>query len=295
MLLLEDVKHTYHTTGGDSVTALDGVSLTIQDAEIVCVIGPSGCGKSTLLKLIAGFDRPSSGSLKESKNDGEAQPLTGPSTTRGVVFQQPNLFPWLNVASNISLAATFGTGERSRAIDLQKLVGLQGASDRLPHELSGGMQQRAQIARVLAGSPSTVLMDEPFSALDPFTREELQAELLRVWLSYKPTIVFVTHSVEEALILGDRIVIMTKIRPESPRWSTFPWNCVVLRLCPPTANMLIRQAKRMHNVAPLFHGALFKTISTRSSPARILTNSRKNSWIRGSWSLVRITSDNNPQ
>lgn len=210
MLLLEDVKHTYHTTGGDSVTALDGVSLTIQDAEIVCVIGPSGCGKSTLLKLIAGFDRPSSGSLKESKNDGEAQPLTGPSTTRGVVFQQPNLFPWLNVASNISLAATFGTGERSRAIDLQKLVGLEGASDRLPHELSGGMQQRAQIARVLAGSPSTVLMDEPFGALDPFTREELQAELLRVWLSYKPTIVFVTHSVEEALILGDRIVIMTK-------------------------------------------------------------------------------------
>ncbi|KQB87051.1 ABC transporter ATP-binding protein [Corynebacterium lowii] len=174
------------------------------------LLGPSGCGKSTLLKLMAGFFPPSHGEISVVSPEGAREVVTGPGVDRGVVFQQPTLFPWLSVRDNVLAGARF-TGKESQREEGEKLldiVGLSDFADSYPHELSGGMQQRAQIARVLATSPQTVLMDEPFGALDPFTREQLQAELLGVWQRYRPTIVFVTHSVEEALLLGHRIIVL---------------------------------------------------------------------------------------
>ena len=205
MLKLDSVSHVFETDKGEQVEALRDIDLLIPDSEIVCLVGPSGCGKSTLLKLIAGFFKPSSGLILDSGSE-----VTGPAVERGVVFQHATLFPWLTVAENINLSSTF-TGTREHADEGQRLldtVGLSESANRYPYELSGGMQQRAQIARVLAASPRTVLMDEPFGALDPFTREQLQAELLGIWQRYRPTIIFVTHSVEEALLLGHRVVVM---------------------------------------------------------------------------------------
>lgn len=209
MISIENASKTFITDAGLIVHALDNISLQISDGEIVSVVGPSGCGKSTLLKLIAGFEQPTEGGI--FGNDGVE--LTEPGVDRGVVFQQPNLFPWLNVGANVEFAATVRGGTeaaeiRAAAEELIELVGLGPATRRYPHELSGGMQQRAQIARVLATSPDVVLMDEPFGALDSFTREHLQSELLRAWHRYRPTIVLITHSVEEALLVADRVVVM---------------------------------------------------------------------------------------
>ena len=193
MLTLTGVGHTFAGRGGE-VEALRDINLEIPTGQRVCIVGPSGCGKSTLLRLMAGFTQPTTGQISGAES-------------RGMVFQEPNLYPWLNLRDNVRLAGTFsGDKEHLRAADeLLQVVGLDKAAERFPHELSGGMQQRAQIARVLAPRPETVLMDEPFGALDPFTREKLQAELLRVWRLYEPTIVFITHSVEEALLLGERV------------------------------------------------------------------------------------------
>lgn len=205
MLKLDSVNHVFETDKGERVQALRDIDLIIPDGQIVCLVGPSGCGKSTLLKLIAGFFKPTSGLIVDS-----GSPVTGPAIERGVVFQHATLFPWLTVAENINLSNTF-TGRQEHADEGRRLldiVGLGESADRYPHELSGGMQQRVQIARVLAASPRTVLMDEPFGALDPFTREQLQAELLGIWQRYRPTIVFVTHSVEEALLLGHRVIVL---------------------------------------------------------------------------------------
>lgn len=209
MLTISQLQHTYFTEAGDTVNALDGVDLTVGNGEFVCLVGPSGCGKSTLLRLIAGFEKPTSGYIATASSEGLTE-VTGPGTDRGVVFQQPNLFPWLSVRDNIHLAAKYQSDPEiaDQADALIDIVGLADAAERLPHELSGGMQQRAQIARVLAAQPETVLMDEPFGALDPFTREVLQAELLGIWRRYSPTVVFVTHSVEEAILLGQRVVVM---------------------------------------------------------------------------------------
>lgn len=210
MLSATNISHTFTTTSGEEVEALRDISLTIPGGQVVSIVGPSGCGKSTLLRIFGGFFPPTSGEVAGGPDDEEQKPITGPGTDRGMIFQAPNLFPWLDVRRNVRLASTFtGDGEAAREADtLLELVGLEKAKNRYPYELSGGMQQRAQIARVLAASPPNVLMDEPFGALDPFTRENLQAELLRVWSRYKPTIVFITHSVEEAIIVGDRVVVM---------------------------------------------------------------------------------------
>lgn len=199
MLTLTSVGHTFGRarSKSDTVEALRDINLVIPTGQRVCIVGPSGCGKSTLLRLMAGFEQPT---------DGE---IVG-GGTRGMVFQEPNLYPWLDLRSNVRLAGSFSGNEEhiTAADEYLELVGLSGAAERYPHELSGGMQQRAQIARVLAPRPETVLMDEPFGALDPFTREKLQAGLLRAWQRDQPTIVFITHSVEEALLLGERVVVM---------------------------------------------------------------------------------------
>lgn len=210
MLQIKGVHHVFTTDTGQRIEALREVDLTIPRGQIVCLVGPSGCGKSTFLKIVGGFFPPTGGEVRAGANESELHAVTGPGVDRGVVFQQPNLYPWLNVRDNVRLGSTFTglTAERKEGDALVDLVGLNAAKERFPHELSGGMQQRAQIARVLAASPETVLMDEPFSAVDPFTREQLQAELLRIWHRYQPTIIFVTHSVEEAILLGHRVVVM---------------------------------------------------------------------------------------
>lgn len=205
MIEVESVGEIYETETAGRVPALTDVSLTVGDGEIVCLVGPSGCGKSTLLRILAGFLEPTSGTARV-----DGVPVSGPDPDRGVVFQQPTLLPWFSVRDNIRLSSRYSgrSVQSERADGLLELVGLSDAAGLFPHELSGGMQQRTQIARVLAAGPRHVLMDEPFGALDPFTREQLQAELLRMWARDRPTIVFVTHSVEEAILLGRRVVVM---------------------------------------------------------------------------------------
>lgn len=194
--------------GAKSRQAIVSANLHVSAGEFVSLIGPSGCGKSTLLKLIAGFNEPSSGSILI-----DGQPVVKPGADRGMVFQQHRLFPWMSVRDNIEfgLAAQHVSRRQRRAIceDLLEKVGLADVGDHAPYELSGGMQQRAAIARALAPSPRILLMDEPFSALDAFTRERLQDELLNIWHSVGVTVVFVTHSVDEAVYLSDRVVAMS--------------------------------------------------------------------------------------
>jgi NitT/TauT family transport system ATP-binding protein len=184
------------------------VSLNIEPGEFVCLLGPSGCGKSTLLNVMAGFVPASGGVLVGGA------PVSGPGIDRGVVFQSAEaLFPWLTVQQNVEYGARIrGVGRRERAetaLRFLRLVGLAHAADKYPPELSGGMRQRVQIARVLANEPSVILMDEPFGALDAQTREVLQREVDRIWRATRATIVFVTHDIGEAITLGDRIVTMT--------------------------------------------------------------------------------------
>jgi NitT/TauT family transport system ATP-binding protein len=191
-----------------TIHALSDASLTIAKGEFVCLIGASGCGKSTLLRIMAGFEQPSSGqALMWDK------PIEGPDPSRGMVFQDYALFPWLSVRDNIGFgpaARGLGRAEVKDAVDkFIELVGLQKFANAWPHQLSGGMKQRVAIARVLANDAELVLMDEPFGALDAMTRERLQDELLEIWQRTRLTVVFVTHSVEEAIFLADRVVVMT--------------------------------------------------------------------------------------
>jgi NitT/TauT family transport system ATP-binding protein len=188
--------------------ALDDVSLSVGDGEFVCLLGPSGCGKSTVLNLIAGFERASKGEVLL-----EGVPVSRPGPDRGVVFQEPMLFPWLDVFDNI----TFGPRMNgTRAVDyipaaeqLIQRVGLSGFERHRPYELSGGMKQRAALARAWIGSPHVLLMDEPFAALDAQTRLMMQEQLVHLWEQSKVTVVFVTHDVEEAILLADRVLVMT--------------------------------------------------------------------------------------
>jgi NitT/TauT family transport system ATP-binding protein len=193
---------------GDFV-AVDDVDLEIRPREFLCLLGPSGCGKSTLLALMAGFAAPSHGTI-----DMDGQPITGPRPELGVVFQSSDaLFDWLTVADNIAFGPRMrgmSKAERAPVVDEHlKLVGLSGAAGKRPPQLSGGMRQRVQIARVLANSPAIVLMDEPFGALDAQTRTVMQRELDRIWRDRQCTVVFVTHDIDEALILADRIAVMS--------------------------------------------------------------------------------------
>lgn len=193
---------------GGSVEALRDINLTINKGEFVCLIGASGCGKSTLLRIIAGFETASAGTVEMY-----GAPISGPGRERGMVFQDFALFPWLTVRQNI------GFGPRQRGLPKEKLaeistrytdmVGLGKFADYYPSQLSGGMKQRVAIARVLANDADILLMDEPFGALDALTREQMQQELLEIWERTKVTVIFVTHSVEEAVVLSDRVVVMT--------------------------------------------------------------------------------------
>lgn len=195
---------------GDSfVTALDDVDLDVQEKEIVTLVGASGCGKSTLLNLIAGFETPTVGQVLV---DGRS--IKGPGPDRGVVFQQTALFPWLSVEDNIafglSLRANRGKGDRRHVVErMLQRTGLSAFRERRPAELSGGMRQRAAIASVLAINPSTLLMDEPFGALDSLTRSIMQDFLLEIWEEQRKTVVLVTHDIDEAIYLADKTVVMT--------------------------------------------------------------------------------------
>jgi NitT/TauT family transport system ATP-binding protein len=195
-------------TGGREVLALDGIDLSVAPGELVCLLGPSGCGKSTLLNAIAGFAPPTAGTLLAN-----GRPVTGPGPDRGMVFQEYALFPWMTVEANVAFGLEL-KGEPRAAIqarveELLRQLALWEFRDRFPKDLSGGMRQRVAIARVLAIDPPMLLMDEPFGALDALTRRNLQDELLRIWSALRKTIVFVTHGIEEAIYLADRVVVMT--------------------------------------------------------------------------------------
>lgn len=188
---------------------VSGIDLVVAAGEFVCLLGPSGCGKSTLLNLVAGFLPATAGRVSVG-----GKPVTGPGMDRGVVFQSTEaLFPWLTVQENVEYGPRMRGVARAERAEMARhyvdLVGLTHAAGRLPGELSGGMRQRAQIARVLINKPSVVLMDEPFGALDAQTREVMQAEVDRLWRATRPTILFITHDIWEAIQLGDRIITMT--------------------------------------------------------------------------------------
>ena len=199
---------TFASRSGKELVALDDVSLAVTEGEFVCLLGPSGCGKSTLLRILAGLETHFEGSVFA---DGEK--VAGPSRKRGMVFQEYSLFPWRNIEENVAAGLEFAgvpaDERRERSLRYLELVGLSGFARALPHELSGGMRQRAAIARALAADPHILLMDEPFGALDAHTRILLQKELLRIWSASRKTVIFVTHSVDEAVYLADRIVVMS--------------------------------------------------------------------------------------
>jgi ABC-type nitrate/sulfonate/bicarbonate transport system ATPase subunit len=192
---------------GDTTHALDNVSLDVGAGDFVSLVGPSGCGKSTLLRLIAGLDSPDSGELWVGN-----EPITGPSAERGLVFQDPNLFPWLTVRRNIEagLVARGVLHEKRAEVDeFISLVGLEKFATAYPHHLSGGMAQRVALARALINHPKILLLDEPLGALDAFTRMRMQDEVLRLWDARGTTMVLVTHDIDEAIYMSDRIVIMS--------------------------------------------------------------------------------------
>jgi NitT/TauT family transport system ATP-binding protein len=204
-----DVGQRFVGADGKRIDALDGLSFEIGRHEFVAVLGPSGCGKSTLLRLIAGLIRATSGSVEIF-----GLPVTEPRDEIGIVFQKPTLLPWFNVLGNVTFPMRHkhgyvGDSERERAHKLLELVGLDGSATRRPEELSGGMQQRVAIARALLLDPDILLMDEPFSALDALTRDEMSFELLRIWTERPKTVLFITHSIPEALLLADRVIVMT--------------------------------------------------------------------------------------
>jgi NitT/TauT family transport system ATP-binding protein len=190
------------------VAALHDVSLRVEPQEFVSLVGPSGCGKSTLLKILAGLLEPTSGTVTI-----DSDPVQGPRRSVGIMFQTPELFEWRTVLQNVLLPIEIFKHSKDfhtrRARDLLALVGLSEFADAYPRELSGGMQQRTALCRVLVADPSIILMDEPFGALDEFTRERLNLELLRVWDDERKTVVFVTHNIGEAVFLSDRVAVMT--------------------------------------------------------------------------------------
>jgi NitT/TauT family transport system ATP-binding protein len=208
-LRLENVTKRFPIRGEkSSFTAIEDITIDVHAGEFVVLVGPSGCGKSTLLDLLGGLSAPSSGRILL-----DGTPISGPGLDRGIVFQQYALLPWRTARKNIEFGLEAkglpGSVRRERAEHYLELVGLKSFADRYPHELSGGMKQRVAIARSLAFDPEVLLMDEPFAALDAQTRESLQDELLRIWKATGKTILFITHGIDEAIYLGQRVAVLT--------------------------------------------------------------------------------------
>ena len=208
MLNAKNIWKVYNTERKDQVVAIRALNLSVVENEFVSIIGPSGCGKSTFLLMAAGLDEPSAGELQFG-----GEPIEGPSEKRGMVFQSYTLYPWLTVAENIRFAlqkSKLNVGEQKSLVEeFISLVGLKGFENAYPNQLSGGMRQRVAIARALVYRPQMLLMDEPFGALDAQTRRLMQELLLRIWETHRTTVLFVTHDIEEALLLSDRVYVMS--------------------------------------------------------------------------------------
>ncbi len=208
MIEIARVEKIFTTVRQERIHALNDISLAVAEREFLTIVGPSGCGKTTLLKILAGLHRASGGSITVA-----GTPVTAPRRDIGIVFQNPILLPWRTVMENVLLPAEVqgmpGAKARARARELLAMVGLSDFENKYPMELSGGMQQRAAISRALVHDPSILLMDEPFGALDAMTREQMNLDLQRIWRESAKTIVLITHSIPEAVFLGDRVVVMT--------------------------------------------------------------------------------------
>ena len=206
-IVLERVRKVFGE-GEEAVIAVDGIDLAVEAGEFVSIVGPSGCGKSTLLRMIVGLTPTTAGSISVF-----GRPVSGPFTDCGIVFQQPILLDWRNVVDNvlfnIDMRGLDPAAHRARALELLSAVGLADFATKRPYELSGGMKQRAAIARALVHEPPLLMMDEPFGALDALTREQMRLDLERIWLASQKTVVFITHSIDEAVLLSDRVVVMT--------------------------------------------------------------------------------------
>ncbi|HWR06484.1 ABC transporter ATP-binding protein [Sporomusa sp.] len=207
-ILVHDVRKSFTLQKDREVVALNDVSLSVDDHEFLCLLGPSGCGKSTLLKIIAGLEQPSAGWVEI-----DGQRITAPGSDRAIVFQDYALFPWRTVVENVQFGLDLkkvpAKAARAKALEYVNMVSLCDYANVYPHQLSGGMQQRVAIARALVLEPKILLMDEPFGALDAFTRMQLQLEVTSICEQNSPTVIFVTHDIDEAIYLGDRVVIMT--------------------------------------------------------------------------------------
>ena len=208
MILLDQVTRVFNSRDGDRVVALKDVSVSIDANEFITLVGPSGCGKSTLLRIVAGLILPTAGTASIG-----GVPIREPRSETGIVFQAPTLLPWASVMDNVlfplRMMHKIDSTSADKAAALIKLVGLSGFERKSPQELSGGMQQRVAICRALVHDPDILLMDEPFGALDALTREEMTMELLRIWSERPKTVLFVTHSITEAVILADRVMVMS--------------------------------------------------------------------------------------
>jgi ABC-type nitrate/sulfonate/bicarbonate transport system ATPase subunit len=206
-LSIRNVTKEFTSTNGSCLRVLDDISILVSAGELVCLIGPSGCGKSTLLRLIAGLEEPTSGELQVG-----GRRIEGPNAERGLMFQDPNLFPWLSVRGNIQvgLVARGLLHEHRHDVDeFLRVMHLDGFADAYPHQLSGGMAQRAALARALVNHPKVLLLDEPLGALDQFTRMRMQDEVLRFWETRRTTMILVTHDIDEAIYMSDRIAVIT--------------------------------------------------------------------------------------
>ena len=204
-VVFEGIQKTFQQRG-ERLHVLDDIDLTVDEGEFVCLLGPSGCGKSTLLNIVGGFEAPDAGRVTI-----DGVPVTGPSSQRVFVFQEYGIFPWASVWDNVALGLrNRAPDERARLVqETIDLVGLGGFERSYPMELSGGMKQRVEVARALAVAPDVIYMDEPFGALDSLTRLTMRSELIRIWKQQRPTILFVTHDVDESIQLADRIVVLS--------------------------------------------------------------------------------------
>jgi NitT/TauT family transport system ATP-binding protein len=208
-IVVRELTKTFQTRKATVTQALAGVSLEIGDGEFVCIVGPSGCGKTTLLRIMAELETPSTGTVEMRRSGGRDRPL------QAMVFQEHSLFPWLTVLDNVAFGLEMRGVPRRERIDRAgafiRMVGLENFRGHYPHQLSGGMKQRASLARAFVNDPEVLLMDEPFAALDAQNKVLLQEELLRIWEQNRKTVVYITHSIDEALLLGDRVAIMTGV------------------------------------------------------------------------------------